>query len=216
MTSLGRALVEACRGKHTHKEEGKFSTNKFENVSPTYRQPNFERLLSTSASQFTKDQIVVLYDKENDRVGEAVVSALEVGDLLEGNRIHPTKVGVSITAVYKSTTPINEIFKDTLGECLQCIIRWPRRLLRATRRYATNTVNAAEAVRVFEFSKDGIGAETPPEGSNRKSALGSVVGSNSSSITDYQCPVQDGLPHPLPRRPYSMSGRRPVDQSQDG
>ena len=55
---------------------------------PTYRQPNFERKLSsTSASQFMEDQILVLYDKENDCVGEVVVSALEVGDLLEGNRI---------------------------------------------------------------------------------------------------------------------------------
>ena len=193
LTSLGRALVEACRGKYTHKEEGNFSTNKFGNGSP-----NFERLLNTSVSQFTKDQIVVMYDKENERVGEAVVSALEVGDLLEGNRIHPTEVGVSITAVYKPTTPVNEIFKDTLGECLQCIIRWPRRLLRATGRYAMNTVNAAEAVRVFEFSEDGVGAETPPKGPDRKSALGSVVGSNSSPIPDFQCPVQDGLPHPPP------------------
>ena len=133
LTSLGRALVEACRGKYTHKEEGKFSTNKFGNGSPIYRQPNFERLLNTSVSQFTKDQIVVLYDKENDRVGEAVVSALEVGDLLEGNRIHPTEVGVSIIAVYKPTTPVNEIFKDTLGECLPCIIRWPRRFVKSNR-----------------------------------------------------------------------------------
>ena len=87
LTSLGRALVEACRGKYTHKGEGKFSTHKFGNGSPTYRQPNFERLLNKSVSQFTEDQIVVLYDKENDRVGEAIVSTLEVGDLLEGNRI---------------------------------------------------------------------------------------------------------------------------------
>ena len=79
---------------------------------------NQKRLLNTHVSQFTKDQIIVLYDKKNDRVGEAIVSALEVGDLLEGNRIHPTEVGVSIIAVYKPTTPVNEIFKDTLGECL--------------------------------------------------------------------------------------------------
>ena len=75
-----------------------------------------------------------------------------------------------------------------------------------------NIINAAEVVRVFEFSEDGIGAETPPKGPDRKSALGSVVGSNFSPIADFQCPVQDGLPHPPPRRPYSMSGRRPVDQ----
>ena len=121
LTSFGQALVEAYRRNHTYKEEGKFSTN-IGNGSPTYRQPNFEKLSSTSASQFTKDQIVVLYDKENDCVGEAVVSTLEVGDLLEGNRIHPTEVRVSITAVYKPTTPVNEIFKDTSGECLQCTI----------------------------------------------------------------------------------------------
>ena len=65
-----------------------------------------------------KGQIVVIYDKENDCVGEGVVSELEVGDLLEGNRIHPTEIGVLITAVYKPTTHVTEIFKDTLEECL--------------------------------------------------------------------------------------------------
>ena len=67
-------------------------------------------------------------------------------------------------------------------------------------------------MRVFEFSEDGVGAETPPKGPDRKSALESVMGSNSSPIPDFQCHVQDGQPHPPPRRPYSMSGRRPVDQ----
>ena len=67
-------------------------------------------------------------------------------------------------------------------------------------------------MQVFEFSEDGVGAETLPKGPDRKSALESVVGSNSSPIPDFQCPVQDGLPHPPPRRPYSMSGRQPVDQ----
>ena len=167
---------------------------------------------STSASQLTKDQIVVLYDKENDCVGGAVVSSLGVRDLLEGNKIHPTEDGASITAVYKPTTPVNEIFKDTLRECLQCTKRWPRCLLRATGRYATNMVNVVEVIRVFEFSEDGICAETPPQGPNRKSALGSVVGSNSSPILDFQCHVQDGLPHAPPRRPYSTSGLRLVDQ----
>ena len=142
------------------------------------------------------------------------MSELEVGDLLEGNRIHPTEIGVLITTVYKPTTHVNEIFKDTLGECLQCTIRWQRRLLRGTQRYATN--NVADATQVFDFSEDGVGNRTPTTTqTHRTITLESVVGSNSSPIPDFNCPIQDGLPTPLPRRPYSMSERRPEGNVQD-
>ena len=130
---------------------------------------------------------------------------------MEGNKIHPTEIGVLITDVYKPTTHMNEIFKDTLGECLQCTIRWQRRLLRGTQGYATN--NVADATQIFEFSEDEVGNGTPTTTkTHRTIALESVVGSNSSPIPDFNCPIQDGLSTPLPRRSYSMSERRPIGQ----
>ena len=85
LTTLGRALIQACRGRHIYGQQGRFNTNRGSG-SPTHRWPNLERLSTSSASRFTKGQIVVIYDKENDCVGEGVVSELEVGDLLEGNK----------------------------------------------------------------------------------------------------------------------------------
>ena len=84
-----------------------------------------------------------------------------------------------------ATTYVNEIFKDTLEECLQCTIRWQGRMLRGTQRYATN--NVADATQVFEFSKDGVGNGTPTVAKTyRMIALESVVGSNSSPYTRLQ------------------------------
>ena len=85
LTTLGRALIQACRGRHIHGQQGRSNTNRGSG-SPPHRWPNLERLLTSSASRFTKGQIVVIYDKENDCVGEGVVFELEVGDLLEGNK----------------------------------------------------------------------------------------------------------------------------------
>ena len=78
---------------------------------------------------------------------------------------------------------------------------------------AVPTNNVADATQVFEFSEDGVGNGTPTTiQTHRTTTLESVVGSNSSPIPDFNCPIQDGLPTPLPRRPYSISERRPVGQ----
>ena len=91
LTTLGRALIQACRGRHNHGQQGRFNTNRG-NGSPIHRWPNLERLSTSSASRFTKVQMVVIYDKENDCVGEGVVSELEVGSI---GRVQICKLGIT-------------------------------------------------------------------------------------------------------------------------
>lgn len=68
------------------------------------------------------ENVVVVFDDENECVAKFITLALEVGALLKGKRLHPTEMDILITVVHKPEARVNKIMKETLGECLQCTI----------------------------------------------------------------------------------------------
>ena len=69
---------------------------------------------------------VVLQNELMEDVEEGIVGPYRTGDLLSGLRLHPNDMAVQVTAIFISTTPVWELLKDTLEECMGCTIRWPR------------------------------------------------------------------------------------------
>ena len=84
-----------------------------------------------------------MFDNARENVAESVVSAVGIGEWLEGERIQPTDIVILITNVFKPATVVQEVVKDTMGECLHSTIRWPRRHIRGTGRFAIANVEEA-------------------------------------------------------------------------
>ena len=133
--------------------------------------------------------IVTMFDNARKNVAEGVVSAVGVGEWLEGDRLQPTNIAILITNVFKPATVIQKILKDIMGKCLHNTIRWLRRHVRGTRRVAIE--NVEEAMRVFDYSEDppGLQHQTPSSiGPDR-----SEMDSNEFPIPGFECPTTDGL-----------------------
>ena len=168
--------------------------------SPAYE---WEQVLGRNrkAQEFPPGMIVAMVDTAGENVAEGVVSGVEIGEWLEGERLQPTDIAILVTKVFKPETVVYEVLKDIMGECLHSTIRWPRRHVRGTGRVAIE--NVKEAVRVFDFSEDPPGPQhqTPCSMGEGRSEMDS----NDSPIPGFECLMTDGLLGPeVPQRPYQM------------
>ena len=93
--------------------------------------------------------MVVLFDNKDYCVIEAVAFTLEVGDLLERNRLHPTEVGILFTVVYNRQHLLMR-FQRYIG---RMSIMYHTMATTSFERNLTICYNAVEATRVFEFAK---------------------------------------------------------------
>ena len=96
-----------------------------------------------------------------------------------------------------------------MGECLHSTIRWPRRHVRGTGRFAIP--NVEEVVRVFDYSKDPHEPQHQTSGSIGEGR--SEMERTKSSISGFECPTMDGL---LVSRPsHNLSGYGRAATSRD-
>ena len=124
--------------------------------SPTYE---WEQVLGRNrkAHELPPGMTVVMVDTAGKNVVEGIVSGFGISEWLEGERLQPTDIAILVTKVFKPKTVVHEVLKDIVGECLHSTIRWPRRHVRGTGRFAIE--NVEEAVRVFDFSEDPPGPQ---------------------------------------------------------
>ena len=64
-----------------------------------------------------------MFDNAVENIAEGVVSAIGVGEWLEGERLQPTDIAIFITKVFKPATVVQEVLKDIMRECLHSTIR---------------------------------------------------------------------------------------------
>ena len=205
---IGAAILSAMNGTRG-RQQGESNR---ENNSPTYEHTRVRTGSITYQNNLEPRDSVVLFDGNNDCVAKGVVATVKVGELLSGQRLHPNEVGILLTTIYKLSYPIVEPFMCTLGECLQCIVRWPQHGARGIQQHLQEA--AIEATRTYEFIDDtpmpniGIGnIRVPTEEAMENGPLPglgqrSVVGSNDSPFLGLEYETQDGLSIAPPNRTY--------------
>jgi hypothetical protein len=72
---------------------------------------------------------VALHDIHGEKVAKEIVQAIEAGDLLEGLVLSPSEEAILIEEVYVPSEEVYELSLYRMGDCLNKVIRWPRKLL---------------------------------------------------------------------------------------
>ena len=73
---------------------------------------------------------IALYNTKGEEVAKRHFQPLEVGDLLEGLVLSPSKKAIFIEHVLEPFEEVYEILLYTIGDCLNKVIRWPANLVR--------------------------------------------------------------------------------------
>ena len=214
---IGPAILRAING--GTRASQRHTPLVIENGSPTYERHYGRTGAPDVWTNFVVAEAVVLFHDDNDCVAKGTIASVRIGEMLAGQRLRPTEVGILITEVFKPAIAIVEPFMHTLGECLECTIRWPRDRVRGIERHQQDT--AAQAARAYAFSEDtpvarhgttvpGVPRNAGTNGHHAHPRRVSIVGSCPGPLLVTQCPVQDGLPPSPPRREYDNSRRHRV------
>jgi hypothetical protein len=72
---------------------------------------------------------VALHNMKREKVAKGIVQAIEADDLLEGLVLSPSEEAILIGEVYVSSEEVYELSLYRMGDCLNKVIRWPKKLL---------------------------------------------------------------------------------------
>jgi hypothetical protein len=72
---------------------------------------------------------VALHNINEEKVGKGVVQPIEVSDSLEGLVLSPSEKAILIEEVYVPLEEVYELSLYRMGDCLNKVIRWARKLL---------------------------------------------------------------------------------------
>jgi hypothetical protein len=72
---------------------------------------------------------VALHNINGEKVAKGIVQAIEAGDSLQGLVLSPSEEAILIKEVYVPSEEVYELYLYNMGDCLNKVIRWPKKLL---------------------------------------------------------------------------------------